>query len=79
MALKAADDTAVTLEGVLIRKLVDETYEFKDATGIVRAEIDDEEFSVGQPVGSDTRVRLFGEVDRGLGSIEIDVKRMEVL
>jgi uncharacterized protein (TIGR00156 family) len=77
-ANRAADDTPVALEGTLARKVADETYEFKDATGTVRVEIDDEAFPMGRPVDAGTTVRLFGEVDKDWGVVEIDVKRFDI-
>ena len=76
-AAKAADDTQVVLEGTLARQISSDTYEFRDATGSVTAEIDAEDFP-GKMDGN-TRVRLHGEVDRDLRSVEIDVKRIEIL
>ena len=77
-ANRAADNTPVALEGTLARRVADETYELKDATGTVRVEIDDEAFPTGRPVDGGTTVRLFGEVDKDWGAVEIDVKRFEV-
>lgn len=76
-AAKAADDTRVILEGTLARQISSDTYEFRDATGSVTAEIDAEDFP--RKVDANTRVRLHGEVDRDLRSVEIDVKRIEIL
>jgi uncharacterized protein (TIGR00156 family) len=76
-AAKAADDTQVVLEGTQARRISSDTYEFRDATGSVTAEIDAEDFP--GKVDGNTRVRLHGEVDRDLRSVEIDVKRIEIL
>ncbi|HEY0661445.1 MAG TPA: NirD/YgiW/YdeI family stress tolerance protein [Lysobacter sp.] len=76
-AAKAADDTQVVLEGTLARQISSDTYEFRDATGTVTVEIDTEDFP--GKVDANTRVRLHGEVDRDLRSVEIDVKRIEIL
>jgi uncharacterized protein (TIGR00156 family) len=76
-AAKAADDTQVVLEGILARQISSDTYEFRDATGSVTVEIDTEDFP--GKVDANTRVRLHGEVDRDLRSVEIDVKRIEIL
>lgn len=77
-AAKAADDTQVVLEGTLVRQLTSDTYEFRDATGSVTAEIDAEDFPT-QKIGETTKVRLHGEVDRDWRTVEIDVKRIEIL
>ena len=36
-ALKAADDTPVLLQGQIVKRLQDELYEFKDASGTMQA------------------------------------------
>lgn len=76
-AATAADDTQVVLEGTLARQLSPDSYEFRDATGSITVEIDAEDFP--RKVDANTRVRLHGEVDRDLRSVEIDVKRIEIL
>lgn len=78
-ASKAADNTPVVLEGVLTRHIGDDIYEFKDASGTVRVEIDQEDFPLGTPIEATTKVRLTGEAEREWGNVEIDVKRVEVL
>lgn len=77
-AAKAADDSQVVLEGTLVRQLTADTYEFRDASGSVTVEIDAEDFP-SQKIDASTKVRLHGEVDRDWRTLEIDVKRIEVL
>lgn len=74
----ADDDTRVLLEGTLVKKLSADTYEFKDATGSVPVEIDAEDLPQAK-VDATTRVRLQGEVDRDERTMEVDVKRVEVI
>lgn len=75
-ALEAADDTPVVLQGQIVKRLKGETYEFRDATGTLKAEIDDDEWPP-QAIGEQATVRLSGEVDRDLGGREIDVEIVE--
>ena len=76
-ALEAADDTHVVLEGQIVKRLQDELYEFKDATGTIQVEIDDEDLP--QVAFDDkTKVKLTGEVDKGMMKREIDVDLVEV-
>ncbi|VVN97093.1 YgiW/YdeI family stress tolerance OB fold protein [Pseudomonas fluorescens] len=77
-AQAAPDDTPVVLQGHVIQKLKGEKYEFKDATGTITVEIDDEDLP---PVGfnENTQVKLTGEVDKGLMSREVDVDLVEVI
>ncbi|MGG2398092.1 NirD/YgiW/YdeI family stress tolerance protein [Pseudomonas sp. SH1-B] len=77
-ALEAADDTHVVLEGQIVKRLQDELYEFKDATGTIQVEIDDEDWP-GQSVSETAKVRLTGEVDKDFNSREIDVDRVELI
>lgn len=72
------DDTKVILEGYLIRQISDEHYIFKDDTGEIEVEIDDEDFR-GAKVTPDTKLRISGEVDKDWESIKIDVDYLKIL
>lgn len=77
-AQKAADDTPVVLQGKIVKRIKHETYEFRDATGTIEVEIDDEDWPA--PIVDDkTQVRLIGEVDRGFMRREVDVDRIELM
>lgn len=78
-AQSAADDTPAVLEGTLTKRLRGEHYEFKDATGSILVEIDNDDWPAGASVSENTRVRLTGEVDHERKGIEIDVDRVEIL
>lgn len=77
-AQKAMDDAPVTLVGTIARQITSDTYEFRDSTGSITAEIDPEYFPA-QPVDAKTKVRLSGEVDRDWNRVEVDVKSLQVL
>ena len=77
-ALDAADDTPVVLQGQIAKRLQDELYEFKDATGTIQIEIDNEDWPA-QAVSERAMVKLTGEVDRDLTSREIDVDSVELI
>ena len=75
----AADDTPVVLQGHVTKKLNnDDKYEFKDASGTITVEIDDEDLP---PVAFNekTQVKLTGEVEKGLMKREIDVDLVEIV
>jgi uncharacterized protein (TIGR00156 family) len=72
------DDRNVTLEGYLIKKIKSEHYLFKDGTGEIEVEIDDEDFR-GKQVTPQTRIRIIGEVDKDNNTITIDADYLEVL
>lgn len=75
----AADDTPVVLTGYVIKKVNnDDKYEFKDNSGTITVEIDDEDLP---PVAFNdkTRVKLTGEVEKHLMSREVDVDIVEIV
>jgi uncharacterized protein (TIGR00156 family) len=70
------DDTNVMLEGKIERELGPERYLFNDGTDTVTVEIDREKWR-GLTVGPEDVVVLYGEVDRSLRGVEIEVDRIE--
>ncbi|MOA32658.1 Bacterial OB fold (BOF) protein [compost metagenome] len=77
-AMDASDDTPVVLEGKITKRIKGDIYEFQDATGSMKVEIDDEDWPAAD-INHITRVKLFGEVDRDLIGREIDVERVELI
>ncbi|MFD2405539.1 NirD/YgiW/YdeI family stress tolerance protein [Azorhizophilus paspali] len=69
---EAADETPVTLEGRIVRQLKHEHYEFRERTGSIEVEIDDENWPA-TTIDEKRQVRLQGEVDRELFGCTIDV------
>lgn len=79
-ALEAKDDTPVVLEGQVVERIKGDNYSFRDDSGTIQVEIDDDEWPAGASVDQNVRVRLTGEVDRGMASkVEVDVDTLEVL
>lgn len=77
-ALAARDDTPVVLVGQIVNSLGDEKYTFRDSTGEVIVEIDDEDWR-GVRVTPENTVELYGEVDKEVfESTKIDVKSVVV-
>ena len=73
-ALKAWDDTMVTLKGNILRQVGHEKYEFKDSTGTIIVDIDDDEW-YGVSVGPNDVVEIYGEVDAEIyRKNQVDVK-----
>lgn len=62
-ALSLNDDAKVVLQGNIVNNLGDEKYIFKDATGEVVVEIDDEDW-MGRKVTAENVVIISGEVDK---------------
>ena len=80
-ALKGWDDTPVVLTGNIVERLAgsDNKYMFKDATGQIIVDIDNKQF-FGRTVTPQTKVRLFGKVDKKMTRpAKIDVKRLEIV
>ena len=72
------DDVPVIVRGKIIQRMGDEKYLFEDGTGSITIEIDDDDWR-GQTVSPNDTVKLYGEVDRGLFSTEIDIDYVEKL
>ncbi|CCP01121.1 Protein ygiW precursor [Erwinia amylovora Ea644] len=69
------DDAWVTLRGHIEKRVGDENYLFRDATGSITAEIDHKRWD-GQTIGPKDQVELFGKLDKDLNSLELDVKQV---
>ena len=77
-ALKLSDEANVTLTGQIVNSLGDEKYTFKDATGEVIVEIDDEDWR-GVKVTPENTVTINGEVDKEMFEpTKIDVDSVSV-
>ncbi len=74
-ARKLPDDTRVVLRGYIVDHLRSDHYTFRDETGRIAVEIDDDNWH-GLDVGPDDRVEIYGEVDRDFSSVEIEVNRI---
>lgn len=71
------DETEVTLVGYIVKALGDETYEFRDDTGTLLVEIDDDEWN-GVEATPTLQVELTGEIDREWreAGVEVDSIRL---
>ena len=72
------DNAKVWVEGSIIQKNGDEKYLFQDPTGSIMVEIDDDAWH-GLVIGPTDVVRIYGEVDHGLFTTEIDIDYIEKL
>lgn len=76
---RGRDDQRVTLTGNVVKKVGWEKYLFRDASGEIRIEIDDEAMPT-QTFDEKTKVEITGEVEKDfMRSVEIDVKAMRLL
>ncbi len=72
------DDIPVIIRGKIIQRMGDEKYLFEDQTGSITVEIDEDSWR-GQTITPTDTVKLYGEVDRGIFSTEIDIDYVEKL
>ena len=77
-AKKAPDDTYLTLTGNIVKQIKHEHYMFRDSTGEIEVEIDDDEWG-GITVVPETTVRIVGELDKDMFGSKVDVKRIEIV
>ena len=75
---KMNDDEKVTLEGYIVKEISSEHYMFKDSTGEIEVEIDDDVLK-GVDITPKTKIRIVGEVDEDWLSTKIDVDRVEII
>ncbi|CAG0939712.1 Protein YgiW [Gammaproteobacteria bacterium] len=68
------DDTAVKLQGHIVKALGDEKYEFRDETGTITVEIEREKWN-GVEATPDTLVEIQGEIDKDWyrSGVEVEV------
>ena len=71
-AKKLSDDTPVVLVGKIEKNLGSDKYSFRDKTGDITIEIDDDEWN-GLTVDPNDTVEIRGEIDKDFTSIEVDV------
>lgn len=70
-AKKLSDDTPVILTGKIEQNLGNEKYQFRDATGIITIEIDDDKWN-GVTVTPEDTVEVHGEIDKGFTKLEVE-------
>jgi uncharacterized protein (TIGR00156 family) len=72
------DDTSVILVGYLIKQTGEDHYLFKDSTGTITVEIDDTHFH-GRKITPQTKIKLYGEVDKEYHGTKIEIDHFEVI
>jgi len=72
------DDSAVKLQGFILRSLGDEKYEFRDASGTMTIEVDNDDWG-GVQASPDVKVELIGEIDKDLLKTTLDVDAVRLL
>lgn len=69
------DESWVTLQGKLAKHLGEDSFMFRDSTGEIMVEIDDESW-VGQEISPNDTVRISGEVDQDWSDVKVDVSSL---
>ena len=77
-ALKMNDDTYVTVQGNIIKRISDDKYLFKDATGTMTVEIDTDKWA-GQTVNMTDKLELTGEIEKKFNSTVLDVDSVKII
>ena len=72
------DDSWITVRGTLEKQIGDENYQFRDATGTRKVEIEHKRWN-GLTITPKDQVELTGELDKDFNSIELDVKQVRKL
>lgn len=67
------DDQYVSLVGRLVTYLGDDTYEFRDNTGSIVVELDDDHS--WHHIHKDQLIQIYGKLDRDWDKLEIEVKK----
>lgn len=78
-ALTMKDDSKVLLKGYIVKATGDEKYQFRDSTGSITVDVDDELWK-GKAISAKTPVVIIGEVDidyKPAKRVEIDVDEVQ--
>lgn len=74
-----ADNTYVSLEGFVTQSLRENKFTFKDDSGSIIVDVNDDVLEVTPAFNEQTKVRIYGSVDQKWQGFEIDVERLELL
>lgn len=72
------DGSKVMLEGFIGEQVGDDKYLFKDDTGTMTIEVENDTWR-GQNVNEDIKVKIVGEYEKDAGSEEIQVEWLEIV
>lgn len=76
--LKMNNNAYVAVQGNIVKRLSDDKYSFKDSTGTITVEIDDDKWG-GVTAGTQDKLELVGEVEKKYNTIELDVDSVRKL
>lgn len=74
------DDTYAIIEGFIVKKISNEKFLFKDETGEIVLDVDDDLMYQLKDVDKNTLVEVYGDFDKNLfGRHEFEVKKITVI
>jgi len=76
--LKMSNDSYVAVQGNIVKRISDDKYSFKDSTGTITVEIDDDKWG-GVNATTQDKLELVGEVEKKYNSTELDVNTVRKL
>lgn len=76
-AIELNDDSRVIVEGHIVKQLKNELYLFKDESGEIEMEIDDEDFR-NIKISSEDKVRITAEVDSDWTTTSLEAEYLEL-
>jgi uncharacterized protein (TIGR00156 family) len=75
-ALKMNNNSYVTVEGHIVKRISDDKYTFKDSTGSMTVEIDNDKWN-DLTVNTQDKLELSGEIEKKFISVILDVDKVE--
>lgn len=76
--LKMNNNSYVSVQGNIVKRISDDKYSFKDVTGTITVEIDDDKWG-GVNAGTQDKLELVGEVEKKYNTTELDVDSVRKL
>ena len=76
--LKMNNNAYVSVQGNIVKRISDDKYSFKDATGTITVEIDDDKWG-GVNADTKDKLELVGEVEKKYNTTELDVDSLRKL
>ena len=77
-ALKLPEDSYVSLQGFITKRIGDDKYSFTDGAEAITLEIDDEIWH-GQTVSPKDKISILGEIEHDDGVVNVDVKSLRLV
>ena len=75
-ALKLNDNSYVTIRGTVVDRLSDDEYTFKDSTGTITVEIDNDKW-FGHNYKVNEKLELTGEIEKDTDKTRLDVQKIK--